>query len=54
MTTKEASTKLVNFMTPGAGVLALGCDHISHLVKMHYSLKIFLFTPRLRSDKLSI
>ena len=28
--TKEASTIIVNFMTPGAGVLMLGCDHISH------------------------
>ena len=28
--TKEGSTKIVNFMTPGARVLMLGRDHISH------------------------
>ena len=28
--TKEGSTKIVNFMTPGAGVLMLGRGHISH------------------------
>ena len=36
MMTKEGSTKIVNFMTPGAGILVLGHDHISHIVKMHY------------------
>ena len=30
MRTKEGSTKIVNFMTPGAGVLTLGRGHISH------------------------
>ena len=30
MKTKEGSTKLVNFTIPVAGVLMLGCDHISH------------------------
>ena len=39
MMTKEGSTKIVNFMTPGAGVLVLGCGHISHIVKMHYFFK---------------
>ena len=33
MMTKEASTLIVNFMTPGAGVLVLGHDHISYIVK---------------------
>ena len=28
--TKEGSTKIVNFMTPGAGVLMLWHSHISH------------------------
>ena len=28
--TKEGSTKIVNFMTPGAGVLMLGYGHICH------------------------
>ena len=36
MLTKEGSTKIVNFMTLGAGVLVLGCGHISHLMKIHY------------------
>ena len=36
MMTTERSTKIVNFMTPGAGVLVLGGGHISHIVKMHY------------------
>ena len=30
MTTKEGSSKIVNLMTPGAGVLMLGRGHISH------------------------
>ena len=30
------ATKIVNFMTPGAGVLVLGCGHISHIVKLRY------------------
>ena len=30
MMTKEWSTKIVNFMTPWAGVLMLGYVHISH------------------------
>ena len=34
MMTKGGSTKIVNFMTPGAGVLVLGPGHISHIVKM--------------------
>ena len=42
MMTKEGSTKIVNFMTPGAGVLVLGRGHISHIVKMHYFFKNLL------------
>ena len=37
--TKEGSPKIVNFMSPGAGVLVLGCGHLSHMVKMHYFFK---------------
>ena len=33
MMTKEGCTKIVNFMTPGAGVLVLGHSLISHIVK---------------------
>ena len=38
MMTKEGSTIIVTFMSPGAGVLVLGRGHIhvSYLVKMHY------------------
>ena len=36
MMTKEGFTKIINFMTPGAGVLVLGRGHISHIVKLHY------------------
>ena len=41
MMTKEGSTKIVNFITPWAGVLLLGCCHIRHIhvVKMHYFFK---------------
>ena len=42
MMTTERSTKIVNFMTPGAGVLVLGRGHISHIVKMHYYFKNLL------------
>ena len=39
MMTKEGSIKIVNFMIPGTGVLALGCGHISKIVKRHYFFK---------------
>ena len=39
MMTKEGSTKMINFMTPGTGVLVLGCGHISHIVKIHFFFK---------------
>ena len=32
MVSQGVSTKFVNFMTPGAGVLVLGHDRISHLL----------------------
>ena len=38
MMTKEGSNKIINIMTPWAGVLVLGRGHIqyvSHIVKMH-------------------
>ena len=34
MMTKAGSTQIVNFMTPKAGVLMLGCGHISHIVNV--------------------
>ena len=30
MMTKEGSTKIINLMTPGVGVMMLGHGHISH------------------------
>ena len=45
MMTKEGSTKIVNFMTPGAGVLLIGRGHISHIEKIHYFFKnLFLYS----------
>ena len=40
MMTKEGSTKFVQFMTTGAGVLVLGRGHLYHLVKCLIYLKI--------------
>ena len=42
MITKEGSTKIVNFMTPRAGVLMLGRGHFNPVVKMHYFFKNLL------------
>ena len=48
MMTKEGSTKIVNFMTCGAGVLVLGRGYISHIVKLHYFFKnILLYSKAL-------
>ena len=46
MMTKEGSIKIVNFMTPGEGVLVLRRGHISHRVKMHYFFKNLLFNSQ--------
>ena len=46
MLTIECSTKIVNFMTPGAGVLVLVRGHRSHLAKMHYFFKNLLLYPQ--------
>ena len=54
MMTKEGSTKIINFMIPGAGVLVLGRGLISHIVKIHQSYKNHISTPRHESDKLCI
>ena len=48
MMTKEGITKIVNFITPGAGVLVLGLGHVSHKVKMNYVFKsLLLYTQAL-------
>ena len=44
MMTNEGYNKIVNFMTPEAGVLVLGCGHISHIVKIHYFFKNLLYS----------
>ena len=46
MMIKEGSTKTVNFMTPWAGVLVLGCGHISRRVKMYYSFENLLLNSQ--------
>ena len=33
MMAKEGTTPIVNFMTPGAGVLGLRCGYVNHIVK---------------------
>ena len=45
----QVITKIVNFMTSGVGVLMLGRDHISHILKLHYFCKNLLFTTRHRA-----
>ena len=49
MTTWEMSSKIVNFMTSGAGVLALGYGHMSH--NALFLNKSSSLTPRHGSDK---
>ena len=44
MMTKEGSTQIINFMTPGAGVLMLGRGHISHIVNMYYLLLYHIYS----------
>ena len=41
MMTKEGSTQIVNFMTPGAGVLMLGRGHISRYSELFSTLLIY-------------
>ena len=51
MMTKEGSTKILTFITPGAGVLALGCGRISHIVKMHYFFKnLLLYSQSIQTN----
>ena len=42
MMSKECSTIIVNFMTPRAGIVVLGCGHISNIVKKKYVIKSLL------------
>lgn len=41
MITKEEFPKIVNFMTPGEGVVVLKRGHISHIVTLQLFLKHF-------------
>ena len=51
MMNKEGSTKIVNFMTPGAGVVVVqGRGHI----KLYSENAFFFSTPKHRTDKVSI
>ena len=44
-----------NFHDPGAGVLMLGCGHISHIVKMHYFFKNLLYShAQIRQTKYKV
>ena len=36
----EVSTKFVNFITPGAGILLLGRSHITHYSEYAFTLSI--------------
>ena len=51
MMTKEGSTKTVNSITPGTGVLVLGCDHISHIVKKHFLFKTLLLYSQAQTNQ---
>ena len=42
MMINEGSIEIVIFMTPWAGIVVLGCGHISHIVEMHYIFKNLL------------
>ena len=44
----KGSTKFVNIMTPGAGVLVPGCsyEYTSQIVKIHYFFKNLLLYSR--------
>ena len=55
MMSKEGSNKIVNFMTPKAGILVLGWGQISHMVKMHYfcnNLHLFPQTLIRQTDRI--
>ena len=46
MMTKEGSTEIVNFITGGARVLAVGHVHISHKMKMHFFKSLLLYSEK--------
>ena len=42
--TKKGSTKIVNFMAPGVGVLVLGHDHISYYSEYALSSTLSIYS----------
>ena len=48
MMNEEESSKIIYFMTPGAGTLVLGRYHISNTWEMHYFFKNLLLYSRAR------
>ena len=44
MMTKKGSTKIVNFMSPRAGVLMLGRGHISHYIEYALSSTLSIYS----------
>ena len=49
MMSKSASSKIVNFMAPGSGVLVLGRGSIDYIVKIDYIFENFLLCSRVLS-----
>ena len=45
MMTKEGSTKIIIFMTLGAGILVLGCGHMSYSENALFLLKSSSLLP---------
>ena len=41
-------------MTPGVGVLVLGCGHIHHIKKMHYLFKNLFSTPKRQTESIVV
>ena len=50
MMTKEEFTKIVNFITPWAEIVYLGCGHIDDIVKMLNFIRIVYYTHGHRAD----
>ena len=47
MLTKEGSNKIVNFMNPRAGIIVLGCGHVSHIVMDYFLKNLSLYSQTL-------
>ena len=51
MMNEKGSTKILNFITPGVGVLVLRCGHVSYIVKIHYFFKNLLLYSKAQIRK---